>query len=83
MQICSNFLVLLAEIAVFTLVYESICYWMVGFDSTFFQLYITLMSSQLSVGSVRLIVGCFTESAAQALQLMLAAFVPFILFTIF
>ena len=79
----SKFLVQLPETALFTLIYQSICYWMVGFDSTFFELYLTLILCQLSVGSVGLIVGCFANSAAQAMQMMPAAFVPFILFTNF
>merc|ERR1712228_187038 len=79
----AKLLVGLPETALFTLIYQCICYWMVGFDSSFLQLYIALMLCSLSTGSVGLIVGCFAKNAGEAMQFMPIAFVPFILFTNF
>eukprot|EP01083_Nonionella_stella_P254215 873818_1 len=79
----AKFLVQLPETMLFTAIYQLICYWMVGFDSTFIQLYISLIMSTLSTGSVGLIVGCFAKNSGEAMQVMPIAFVPFLLFTNF
>ena len=56
---------------------------MVGFDSSFWELYIALLLSMLSVGSVGLVIGCFANNVAEAMQFMPVAFVPLLLFTNF
>ena len=81
--LAAKFLITLPESAIFTLVYQLICYWMVGFDSSFGELYLSMILCSLSTGSVGLIVGCFAQNTAEALQFMPIAFVPFILFTNF
>ena len=66
----AKFLIGVPETALFTLLYVSIAYWMVGFDSSFIELYISLVLCMLSVGSVGLIVGCFANNAGEAMQFM-------------
>ena len=73
----------LPEQMLFVFIYVVICYWMVGFDSKFFEIYISALLSVLSVGSVGLVGGCFANNVGEALQFMPVAFVPFILFTNF
>ena len=57
-----KFLVNIPEQAVFTLIYELIVYWMVGFDSSFGELYIALLLCIMCTGSFGMIIGCFALS---------------------
>jgi len=79
----AKFLVQLPEQALFTLIYPLICYWMVGFDSSFIELYIALLLCTLSTSSVGLIVGCFAKNVSESLQALPIAFIPFLLFANF
>lgn len=56
---------------------------MVGFDSQFYEMYITLLLSAISLGSIGLIIGCFASNVSEAMQLVPMAYAPFALFTNF
>eukprot|EP01083_Nonionella_stella_P076860 209593_1 len=79
----AKLLIGLPEQALFIGIYQCICFWMIGFDSTFLELYIAMVLCTLSTGSVGLIVGCFAKNTGEAMQIMPVAFVPFMLFTNF
>jgi len=78
-----KFLVSIPEQAIFTLIYVLICYWMVGFDSAFYALYISVFICVICTGSFGMIIGCFARNAGEAMQLMPMAFIPFLLFSNF
>jgi len=79
----AKFLIGIPEQAIFTLIYLLIVYWMVGFDSAFYSIYISLLLCVISTGSFGMIIGCFAKTAGEAMQLMPMAFIPFLLFTNF
>ena len=58
----AKFLVGIPEQALFTLIYQLIAYWMVGFDSPFYSLYISLVLCVICTGSFGMIIGCFALS---------------------
>ena len=58
----AKFLVNIPEQALFTLIYELIVYWMVGLDSEFYELYISLLLCIVCTGSFGMIIGCFALS---------------------
>ena len=58
----AKFLVGIPEQALFTLIYQLIVYWMVGFDSPFYSLYISLLLCVICTGSFGMIIGCFALS---------------------
>ena len=58
----AKFLVGIPEQALFTLIYQLIVYWMVGFDSPFYSLYISLVLCVICTGSFGMIIGCFALS---------------------
>eukprot|EP01084_Bolivina_argentea_P297808 513121_1 len=79
----TKFLIGIPEQALFTLIYQLIVYWMVGCDSEFYELYISLLLCVICTGSFGMIIGCFANNAGEAMQLMPMAFIPFLLFTNF
>mmetsp|Transcript_64833 Transcript_64833/g.103157 ORF Transcript_64833/g.103157 Transcript_64833/m.103157 type:complete len:720 (+) Transcript_64833:91-2250(+) len=76
-------LVAIPEQALFTLIYVLIVYWMVGFDSPFHSLYLSILLCVISTGSFGMIIGCFAANASESMQMMPMAFIPFILFSNF
>eukprot|EP01083_Nonionella_stella_P117746 351218_1 len=79
----AKLLISIPEHALFTLIYLLIAFWMVGFDSPFFSLYISLVLCVLCTGSFGMIIGCFAKNVGEAMQMMPMGFIPFLLFTNF
>jgi len=70
-------LVQMPQQMLFTLIYLLIVYWMVGMDSSFLEVYLTLALCMLASGSTGLLVGCFAKDVTEGMSLMPMAIIPF------
>jgi len=77
----SKTLVQIPEQCIFSLMYILIIYWSIKMDSTFGQVYLSLVLCVNASGSIGLIAGCFARNLAEAMQFMPITFLPLILFT--
>jgi len=76
-------LVQIPETCLFALIYLLVCYWMVRFDSTFGELYLSIILSVNAMASVGLILGVVAKNISVAVQMFPVTFVPFLLFANF
>ncbi|ETO28637.1 ABC transporter family protein [Reticulomyxa filosa] len=73
-------LVQIPETCVFAMIYLLICYWMVRFDSGFWEMYLSIILCVNAMGSVGLIVGVLAKNISVAVQIFPVTFIPFLLF---